>query len=48
MEESNLLKETVKEAKPILKAPKRTHHYFPMQKVKKSVLMQVSEDRVTK
>jgi len=48
MAESNLLKETVKAAKTVLKALKRITSYFPMQKVKKPVLTRASEDEVTK
>lgn len=48
MEESNLLKETVKAAKTVLKAPKRIVRYFPIQKIKEAVLMRVSEAVVTK
>jgi hypothetical protein len=44
---SNLLKETLKAGKTVLKAPKRKHSYFPMQNVKEPDLMRVLEGIVT-
>jgi hypothetical protein len=44
MEESNLLKETLKAAKTVLKALLRTRHYYPMDKMKTPVLAWASED----
>jgi hypothetical protein len=48
MAESNLLKETVKTSKTVLKAHKRMDRYFPMQKVKMPVLMRDLEDVISK
>ena len=48
MADSNLLNETVNAAKSLLKAAKRKHTYFPIQEVKKPVLMWVLKEFATK